>query len=474
MDRAQRAKNANRRAAVVGRTLLWGALACAGWPTAFAQYQEDDARDRLVTVDGKERAGRLLWEWDPRGDVEWLDPKGRVDRVARERVLQIETVTDRVGAWLAARSPRATLEEEWALLEYAVDSGLDGLADAQAYHILSRDPNHAAAHGHLGHLADGSRWRWRLPGEKRHLDAEQWAAHHADSGHPLVLRSEHYVLRTTADVGRAVDLLFDLEKVYCEFQREFQGLDGLQPREVVRRPMDYWVFRDEEQFPALTSAKRGYYLPGLGLTASSETPFVGSGNEVVTYFAARGAHPESFFALAAQQLLYNCVLGEKQGAWAGEEWGLYREAASLEVGFGNWFGSQFSGRPGYVTRGSFALSAEDAAIARRRADVYPLDKTRSELTNLIGLNYEFFHKNEDEKRSQYHARANAFFGFLMDPTTILPEGQHRGRSARSAILTYMREVYLTPSGGSSSKLDDALGMRVEDLEPLWREWLQKF
>lgn len=440
-----------------------------------AQFEEGDDRDRVVFSSGKEERGRLVWRWDEDGEIHWRTPRGRVRRYDSEDVLQLDLVSERMGAWLQARSPRASLDEEWALVEVALDSALPSMARAQAYHLLSRDPSNERAHEFLGHekRRDGS-WHWAVEEGKRKLPFDRWVEHNRDTGHPFTLEGEHFTLRTTVDYGRAVDLLFDMERAYHEFQKEFRGSDSLGPYEILARRINVWVYSDEEEFPALTGAERGYYLPGLALAPSSQTPFVGSGNDVVTYYEGQGSHPLEFFELITQALLYNCVLGESGGLWEGAEWGLYRENATFEIGLGNWFGSQFVGRPGYVSRQAFRLSPEDAALARARSEVVALAEPRKELPNLIGLNYEFFHRNDERVREDSTARANAFFAFLMDPRNVFADGKREGEPTRNAILAYLRSVYRSASGASSSKFDDALGLKVERLTAPYHEWLKQF
>lgn len=449
---------------------LTALLTCAADAAAAFQIRQDDARERLLLTDGEEVFGRLLWRHDPDGEVHWMLPNGRRDEFDVEDVLQIDTLNDKIAAFLAVRTPRASLDDAWALVQWARDEGLDGLARAQAYHLLTRDPQHALAHEFLGHVKRGESWRWREAGGDRLLDAEAWAQHHRDTGHMLVLHSVHWELQTTADLTHAVDMLFDLEKLYVEFHAEFGSLGGLRPQEVVKRQMVVRVYRDSERFPGMTSAKIPYYLPGLTLSPS-DVPGAGSGNVVQTYYGERGNFPRKFFELASQQALYTCVLGESQTVSGG---GFYRESAWLEVGFGNWFGRQFVGRPGYVERRAFELDPEHAELARARVDSPSLRRARFELTNLIGLNYEFFLQNEDEERRAIEARANTFFAFLFDENTRFTEGKREGQRTRPALLAYMRDVYLANKGGSSSALDDALGMKIEQLEEPWKQWLLQF
>ncbi|QDU67579.1 hypothetical protein [Engelhardtia mirabilis] len=458
--------------ALLGLALAAGMLIGTA-PSAAAQYRDDDARDRLLMTDGDEIFGRLLWENDPEGEVHFMLPKGRVKHIDKEDVLQIETVTDTVGAFLSVRSPSASIDEDWALVEWARDNGLDGLAQAQAYHVLTRNPNEARAHEFLGHRERNGKWKWAADDGARMLDAEDWAEWHRDTGHPLELHGEHYVVRSTAELTQAVDLLFDLERMYVDFQAEFGAISELQTKEVVRRPMTAWIYRDVERFPATGSAKVPYYAPGLTLSPSGP-PETGSGNEIRTYYGERGNYPLRFFELAAQQLLYSCVLGETQTVWS-DDWSFYREAAWLEVGFGNWFGGQFDlGRPGFVKRKDFALDPDDVLRSRSRADRMPLNQGRHELTSLIGLNYEFFLQNEFDERRDIEARAHTFVAYLLDPDTRMPEGKREGQRTRPALMEYMRAVYLTSKGSSSSALDDALGTKIENLEKPWKQWLLSF
>ena len=100
-------------------------------------------------------------------------------------------------------------------------------------------------------------------------------------------------------------------------------------------------------------------------------------------------------------------------------------------------------------------------------------KRGDELATLIGLNYEFFLQNDAADRFAVESRANTFFAFLIDSSTRFDGGRLAGQPTRAALLAYMRKVYLTARGGSSSALDAAFGTRIEELEAPWKAWLER-
>jgi hypothetical protein len=438
---------------------------------ARAQSVKDDERDEVRLRNGRTVRGRVAARYDPEEVL--LMQGGSRERIPRKQVASIVTVNDHMAAWLATRTPGLTVAREWELVSTATEAKLDAFARLQALHVLERDPDHADAHAFLGHRKrrDGT-WSWPLDEDgDRMVPRSAWDEHHAESGHPLVLRTEHFELRSTGGLRRTLDLAFDLERLYLAWMHEFG--ERIRAREVFV-PMVVQIAATPEGLPALSTEPRPYYRPERFL---SET--IGGVNAVYTFFPEppegtqqTAPRPVDVFEVVTQQLIYSTLFTEKgmSGAAATER----RLGTWLEVGLGHWFGSRMQGAPGYAELGRFRIDPETVALASTPAPDGSLRMARSELTNLIGLRYGALFEVRDEVPLE-RAKIHAFVAFLMDDDTFIRDA--RGNtlgSGTEAVCRYLFEAWHEGKGHSSSRVDDALfGQRIERLDPAWRDWLAR-
>lgn len=440
---------------------LYAVLALA----AGGHSELQPALDEIVLKDGKHLQGRVIALYEPEAIVV-LDG-GSTREVPRKELASVVTVRDRLRTFLAERRAPMHPIAEWKLVLRAVELGLPNMARAQAWHVLTVDPANEDAHRFLGHERKGKGWGWVQDG--RAYSREAFEKRIADWDHRFALEGENWVLETDAGVARAVELLMDLERFYVLWLDRFGA--ELRAREFVRDPdrkMTYWlVTRADEPGVNWISTLPGepYYSAGESVATPEGDP-----NLAIAVDGGAGEYPWRFFDVATQQLMYSLlVLGDVKGGLPPDD--LSRHAHWVELGMGYWFGRQFGGSPGYGRPIPFAPDPDtkrDALLPGRG----PLRLGRSELTNLVGLELSWFYLDADSFAID-RAKAATFFQFLMEQDPPLPDPDHPQLHGRDALMCYLREVYRTPTAHSSSKLDDCLGRRVEDLQGPWTDWLTR-
>ena len=418
---------------------------------AHAGPGDEDARDRVVLRSGKELAGRVLTPY-----AEELDVRvgGRTVQVSRSDVRELSTVTTRMARWLELRRPEHGADQAWALVGLADAAELPALARLQAYHVLTVEPEHVAAHEYLGHRGEPGGWRWTW--ERKHLDADDWDERARDRTSPLVLRSEHW--RVTCDAGLAPSLacLFDLERLYVAFGETFGRATNA--REVLE-PLELSVYASRERQPVhSTILGHPYYDPGWLLGSVR-----GTSPHAVTSFEPQAGRPVRLLDLATQQLLYESVLGDRLSGTP-RDTVLYRECATLELGLAHWLEGRLGGPPGFARAVPFVLDPEQRFLARALLD-HPVDGS-SPLSRLVLASYERY-QLDPRANEETWAQARALAAFLMDPATRVPSG----RSGIEAVEDLLRAIYVEGRGNSSTLWDEVLGGAVESLEGPWREWL---
>lgn len=447
--------------------LVFSALVSAGAHAGGARSSgagDLGLRDLVVDKRGNELRGRVIRRYGPEGVV--LLDGGSSRTVKPHDVARVETTRDRLTTFLAERKEGLTVEQDWKLVARAGELQLPHMQRLQALHVLLRDPEHVQAHEWLGHKRRNKQWRWAV-GEhvatKAELDklVTKWSDRAS-------LRSEHFVVETNTSVRNAVNVAFDLERLYVAWLAEFGELLGLS--EDVRDPlrvMTVWVFPSKyvEDFKDSISALREPFFSA----ATNRVTNDGNPNLSFTYYREGEEFPVDLFDIVTQQLLYSTsVLGGVKGELPSDD--ATRMCHWVEFGMGYWFGRQFGGKAGYAERTSFVSDPSLRRQALVEAPSGPLAKARHELTNLIGLELEQFHRT-NELTALHRAKARAFVEFLM---TQRPQIEvRRGRVLRGfeGLIGYLREAYHTPRSHSSSAFDDALGGKVEALEGPWKAWL---
>ncbi len=424
----------------------------------------DDERDLVVDKQGNEVRGRVIRRYGDEGVL--VLQGGSTKLVKKADVARVETTRERLATFLAERKAGLTVEQEWALVARAGALQLPHLQRLQALHVLLRDPDHEAAHAFLGHKRRNKRWRWVIgkhEAPKEELDklVSKWSDRAS-------LRSEHFVVETSTGLRNAVNLAFDLERLYVAWMAEFGELFNL--AEDVRDPLRvmtvlvYPAKYSEDFKDSLSALREPFYSAATNLVTSTGNP-----NLAITYYREGDEFPVDFFDVATQQLLYSTtVLGGVKGElppFDGQ-----RMCHWIELGLGYWFGRQFGGKAGYCERQPFVT---DFALRKQAAIDAPggnLAAADNEVTNLIGLHMELYHL-PNKLTPLHRAKARTFFEYLM---TERPRIEHkRGKfvDGFAGIVGYLREAYHTPRSHSSSAFDNALGGKVEVLEGPWKKWL---
>jgi hypothetical protein len=393
---------------------------------------QQDSRDVIVTTAGKEIRGRVVARYAPQ-EVMLLRDGKRV-RVPARDVQSMTTINDWLREFFARDSdPQTKPAHAWILAEWAQTKGLAAMARLQAIRVLLAHADFAAAHEFLRHKKSGEGWLWRR--DEMLMPREQLEAYTSEWGHPLILPSEHFVLRTTAPLARAVETLFDLERLYLWWFDEFGK--ALELEEVVE-PMDVYVWKDVDGFPAWTGAKLPYYWPQP------------NGDITYTYQEPGAVRARMLLQLGTQQILYNALA---QGYSAMEASTKERHAAWVEVGLGMWVESAFGGPSGRAAALAPALDRDAAKLV--------LEGNRLRLPILLGLRYGMFHDISDEQPF-YWAQAGTFVHFLMADS-----------QRRDALLRFLRLALADGKGSSSSLFDKVFELKIERLERPWLDWLEQ-
>jgi hypothetical protein len=361
-----------------------------------------------------------------------------------------------------------SLADEWELAELAEGLGLHHMARVQAWHVLSLNANHEEANAFLEHRGRGKRVRWKHDGswfkpKKFHERISDW-------DHRFAIEGEHWVLETDAGLRRAVDLMVDLERTYVAWMATYGDL--LEAHEFVLDPdrkMTMWVVTDPEENGVgwlLPKEHAPYYSASRKAGTKAGNP-----NLSITH-EENAAYPARFFDVATQQLMYSMlVLGDVRGDLPPDD--ITRHSHWVELGMGYCFGNRMRGAPGYVALQPFIPNPNVRRLARLRLTKGPLKRARHELTNLVGLEMRQFYLSS-ERDDVHRAKACSFYQFLEQQDPKLEDRKGRVVHGRDALYGYLREVYGTPKGHSSSALDDCLGGRrkaLETLEEPWKEWL---
>src|SRR5262245_37740 len=409
----------------LGRGICCGlcALVCTQANEGF-----DWRRDRVLLKSGKEERGIVIESCDPERVV-LLHEGNRREEIPRAAIARVELVRHRLAAFLSVRRPGLSLAGDWALVEDAQRAGLPHMARLQAYHVLLREPAHAAAHTFLGHQRAGAGWKWILDG--REIPRERFEARSTEWIHRIVLDGEHFRIATNCGLRRALDGPVDLEGLYVWWMEPLGPV--LRPAEDVDDPADERITflvhasRADPSFQQRTSVEDCYYDPSGSCTAPS-----GSLNVARTYYAPEGERPELLFELGTEALLYSTLVLGRTRDEADDK--LRRLSHWAEIGLGHWVALHCGGRPGYVEiRAPFKRDrtldqASARATLRRIAAPHLLLRGRSELVNLVALPYLELVGNETNTVLA-RARAHTFVAFLIEAEPTAPDHSPTGREA---------------------------------------------
>lgn len=416
------------------RELATALLVVLAAPAVVAQ---DDMRDVVTLGDGRELRGRVFSRLD--GDAVVLQQGTRRQSVAHRDIASMDIVGDRVREFfrLMDRLPDHP-QYEWYLVGWARSRQLEDLARLLATDLVLRHPDHGEAHEFLGHRRRGTSWLWPDDGEWRPLAELERV--HADWGHPFVLESEHFRVRTNTTLRGAVDTLLDLERIH-QWWRERFG-DSLHLYELLGEKVVFEVWRDRDSFPGLNKRKHPFFQHRIDET---QAPFVR------TYFdGASPGRPVRLTEVAVQALLYR-TLADDPGLRSAHRlcgWG--------EVGLARHAEFCLAGPPGRLAPVAWSLPTDEAALVLA-------DKERR-LVELTHRSTRQLHYTVTDEVATDWATVHLFVTFLLAAEP---------RSGRAqGFLDYLRIALRGAKGDSSIEFDRQLRCKVESLEAPMREWVR--
>lgn len=401
-----------------------------------------DMRDVVRLTNGQEIQGRV-YERHEQDQVLILQGNKRV-RVPQARVAEMVTVRDHMRDFFERRdrlpdNPRY----RWILVEWALSRGLTSLAHLQAIDVVLHDGDHEQARALLGHRKFGNQWRW--PRKDQWFTLEALEESTANWGRALELEGETFLVRTTAGMRRAVDTVFDLERLYVWWMDSFGGI--LMLREVVSQKLPVHIWSDHSSFPAWTSFEAPYFRPRSGDATTAWTE-----SASYTWFAPESQRAVRLFEVATHHLIYR-TLGEDSVVGTVKD----RIAPWAEVGLGQYVDRRFSGPPGRATVGPWQIRAEEATLVQTERS-YGLEI----LTHRPAKAYFV---TVASNTALDWASAHLFVAFLMDED-VRPR-------LRDGFFDYLYEAHRRAKSASSTALDRALGRQVGTLEAPWRKWIEE-
>jgi hypothetical protein len=411
--------------------LGWLAIALVTTTATHDVRAQDDLRDTVTLRNGNVVRGRILEPYAP--DELLVVQGGRRIRVPRKEVASTETLRDRLHEFLKRRATAPdNATWQWLAVEWAVNRELRAMAVLQAHTVLAIDPDHANARAFLGHVRSGNAWRMQRKGVW--YGEAQLETFHSEWGHPLVLESEHFRIRTNAGTRRAVDALFDLEALYVWWFDEFGA--ALRPREVLQ-PMDVFVWSQIDKFPGWTEMRIPYFIPA---------PYDDTG---YTFFEPGNERPKDLFGIGLQHILYRSLAYDTD---AGSR--KNRRCAWLELGLAQWVDAVFVGPPGRAVAGPPPpFSSESARLVE--------EQKRYELKHLLHRHVrDSFYAAVSTATPIDWAYAHAFTTFLMEDS-----------ATRALLMEYLRQALRETKGDSSSLFDKVMQRRIETFERPFAEWL---
>lgn len=390
---------------------------------------QTDLRDKVTLMNGKEVRGRVLSPFGPERIL--LVQGGKRKRYPHVMVRDVHTVNDDLRTFFEYRKQHGSdPKRAWYLVEWAESKKLHGIARLQAFSIVLADPKHDKAHEFLGHQKRKSEWRW--PVETRHRSLADFEKYHSKWSKSFELTGEHFRVKTNAGVARAVEMLFDLERLYLFWMDTFG--EPLRMNEAVK-PIDVHAWSSRFKFPKISAVQLPYY------DVKNE--------HAATFFRADAKRPEQLFAVATQALIY-ATLVENKAIHARSH-----VCAWAEVGLGLWVESAFDGKPGQ-------------AVPLKKAHLDPLTastvfRSRPRLNRVIHLHYELYYEFSKMTTIRWGA-TETLVHYLMSKK---PDPKMRAR-----FMTYLERVFRKGLGDSSTAFDKAMEQKVETLQPKFMRWLQ--
>lgn len=398
--------------------MLAAPLLLAGLPLVAAPASDDP--DLVILKDGKEVPCRILYE-----DEQWVVYRDgrRTREVPREEVAEVQSIERSLRQFLEKFETLDTTDvgRLTDLALFAEGSFLPGEARHTWIRILTLDPQNERAWTKLGGVKGRKGWQLKVRGRYYTLDELRERA--SDWKNAMHVPTAHFLIKTDVEPERALDVAIDVERIYLAYY------DLLGP-ELRLFPFDdvpeIHVFRDADDYPSPPA-------PGWGAW------YARNPNEV--YVDASGDISVGEVRVnVGYCLLFNSFrrsLDVRTGelpAWARE--GLAQGLALAVRG----------------ERGSLRLEVgvpHEATFARHARDGEALS-----LERLLGAGKAAFDAGTHGERHFVQAYTLTFF--LVNA---------EGGKYRSGFADFLRGAFA--GKGSSTHLERALGVDVEDLEQEW-------
>jgi hypothetical protein len=177
------------------------------------------------------------------------------------------------------------------------------------------------------------------------------------------------------------------------------------------------------------------------------------GDVAHTFHGGPGAdRPQKLFFVGTQALLYHTLIGEADRTNDRD-----RVCAWLEVGLGMYMESTMQGDAGFAAPGPLRAQGKQALAALGR---------QYRINHLLHLPmYGGYYLMDDTPTAVNWSASSMFVAWLLEPDNSPP--------TRERFLRYVRQSLGERKGDSSSLFDEVMGVRIEDLDEPWRQWLGK-
>ncbi len=475
-------------------------LSCAlSGPSAFAQGKS--LRELAESIYGKEMGRVRTWYVGRLKDLEGKAAEAGAADLAkglRAKLAEADPQAPTAPApATAVNEPRVkALTTEWAAVEKDYSNrvikvaetcfrnGLIGRAYDLMFDILRHNPDHPSARANLGQekarverddvwlthwearlvkkgLADHPRFGWvpkkdfgqydqgLFPADGRWIPVAEADAVHAPWSAAWKMETDHYQIVSNLGYREATAITRAAERLYRVFFRIFIGyFEQKQQAGVLfkyeEKPLDkkyrVFFFKDQKDYAAEYNAAHGRDPKG-GADPRERPGFYTTADRTAHFWAGdRGVDYRTFYHEATHQLFYESRAGlgssNGPGCWVVEGTACYMETVHEGAG----------GEP----------MAGDAKDGRNRQALRDLQAGKSEpVAKLLQMDDKAFQAGD---ASGHYAQAASFVWFLMDA---------EGGKYREDFVRYMTSIYL----GKPVSLPAQLGMKVEEIEKAWKEFM---
>lgn len=265
--------------------------------------ERSDRPDRILLNDGQEIVCRVMLEGD---DRIYYKAKQRVENVPRSQVKEIDSVEVRLREFLDLHRAleRKSSSKCAELARWADKNGLPGEARGLWLRVLTLDPDHAEAWEKLGGRRSKSGWSLRIGNQN--FTATELKTGGRDWKHAVELPTSHFLVKTNANLTRALDISIELESIYLLYYDR------------MGKPIELYPFEWVPEIQIHGTSKRSPKPPAAGIEAWYDKK-----SNVLTVY---GDHAKSNFVWRAgvDMMIHNSfrmAMGNRAGSlpvWAHE------------------------------------------------------------------------------------------------------------------------------------------------------------